>query len=514
MNRALFGRGVASLSRPFALLRTRRPDGWLLFAVAVVALAVAMRLLLYQRFPIFFTNDSPDYLRGSERIAAELDFSSGHLRDWRPPGYPVFLALLQWCCTWSSASVVLAQKLGGVACVALGLAAGRSLGWRLGGVVIGAFLALHPVYLLFEHVAMSEALFTVLLWAFATLCIVTVGRNPGVLYGLLLGAAFSACVLTRAPGFFLCAPVLLGVMLFSLARGPDDFRKRLFRLVWFALGLFVAVAAIIGPWSYRNYLLYGTLSPFTNNAQRTLLAYMAVHKVMDPNAPEMRSLDQDMAKDRRSASGKLIRRLGSGPQAEQKAGRLLRAQIHQQKWKYLTQVGYSLRSFLGLPVPPRHAASHDVIYWYNRYVLDVPATRYHNANFMRMKTTFTYVKKGRDGRLLRLWAAAGVAYLTWGRTALVIIFGLSVVTYLLTGGFRRAGQEQAVVVLFSVGFLSAAICHAVLLAGKERYAVPWDGFQVLVIAGVLDHLARERILSTPCCRVMERVRGRVNEPDV
>lgn len=482
--------GLGAFLRPIASrLRAFDDTRWWVGVVALIAAAVLVRFLLFQRFPIFFTNDTPDYLRAGELIADELDFLSPHLRDWRAPGYPVFLALLKWTTQWSSASIVVAQKIGGALCVVLGLVSGGSLGWRLGSVLLGGFLAFHPVYLLSEHMAMSEAFFTLLIWVFLTLCVVALGRDLGWLRGLILGTASSACILTRAPGLFFCLPALLGVMLFFLVKGPGELRARFSRLGSFVSGVLLAAAVTVGPWSYRNYLVFGEFSPITNNVQRTLLGYLSLHKVIDPELREIRELPPEAKADPRTQSAELIYRLGAGAEAEKNAGRIVGQQLRERKWEYLAEVFFSLRNYLGLPVPARTPGSSDVTFWFQWYVGKVRLTHRQNASLMS-HLSLTYVEMGREGRLLEIWRSAGEHYLDWGRPALTIVFGLSIIVYLVSGGFRLERRDQAAVVLVVVGFLSVAVCHAILLSDKERYAIPWEGLQAFVIVGVGEHLGR------------------------
>lgn len=457
------------------------PRWWWWSAGVLVILAVFVRVLLFSRFPIFLTNDSPEYLRAGEILAERLDFTSPQLRDWRAPGYPLFLALLQWLGVTKTAGIVAAQNLGGVVCVVLGLIAGVHLGCRKGALVLGAFLAFNPVYLLFEHMAMSEALFIQQIWIFTTLAIFTLGRKVRSWQGLALGAAFSVCILTRSPGLFFCAPVAFGLLMHAALRGGEPTKWARSRSL--GLGLAISMFVVIAPWSYRNHVMYGTWSPFTNNVQRTMLAYLYVNRLVDRDLPEARAARQE-ADNPRVAAGKLVQQLGTDAEAEQKAAQMVREQISGKKRQYVVQVASSFVNLLGFP-SRAVAGTRDISYWYRRFVEHTSVVHGHNQNLMRRLQVFTYSKTSRQGRILGTWSALGQVYLNLGRPILSILFTLLVGAFLYRAGPRFTTREQAAVLLLIVGVGAVAAGHAVLLAGLQRYAVPWDGALVLVILGIL-----------------------------
>jgi len=488
--------GPASVPRVIRRLEAE-PAWWLVSAAAVLVSAVLARVVLYLRFPILLTNDSPDYLLAGERIAAELDFMNAGLRDWRLPGYPLFLALAQWLAEWRSTSVVAVQSLGGVLCVGFGIAAGRFLGLRLGSVVLGAFLALHPVYLLSEHLVMTEALFILLLWSVATVGIAALRDRPEFLPGLLLGALLSWCVLTRANGLFFCVPVVAGLIgLSRIERGA--WRARLASLAPFAFGILLAVTVLVGLWAYRNDLFLGRPRPFTNNFQRALLIYQAQHDFIDPELPEIRRFGFDPATPSESAY-RLVEELAASGSiaAEAVARRIVREQVRERKRDYLQQVGYSLLHYSGFRVPTRTPGRSDMTYWFHRYAGHFPLVHTHNLGLAR-RSGLEYVAVGRGGRVLRWWSAAGTWHLNAGRGLLSSVFALAVAVLGLTGGLRPTDRAGTALLALTLGLLSAAAAHAVMLADYDRFAMPFDGFQVLVILGVTQRARRwDRAFSPP-----------------
>ncbi|MDA8019769.1 MAG: hypothetical protein MPN21_20200 [Thermoanaerobaculia bacterium] len=464
-----------------------QPIWWWLGAAGVLVSAAAVRLLLFLYFPVFLTADSPDYIGAAEHIATSFDFTNERLRDWRQPGYPMFLASVSLVAGWSSSSVVAAQKLGGLLCVVLGIVAGSWMGWRVGSLALGAFLAWHPVYLLFEHMLMTEALFIQLTWIFTFLAIIAARRNSGALDGSLLGTALACCLLTRAPALFFCAPVVLGLVVSKFFRTRQIADRQSSRPVLrMILGLAIALLLVLGPWSYRNYRLHGTWSPITNNVQRTVLAYMVVHDVVEPERNQLDSADSG-TEDPRAVAGKMVRGLGRGADAERRASEMVREQIEERPMVYLAEAAFAARAFLGLPTKRGVAGGRDISYWFGRYVRNVRVLHKHNRNNLRATASFQYAAIGRNGRVLKKWNRAGVTYLNIGRMILTTAFLFGVAIYPLAAP-RPWKREQRLVLLFIASYAVVLLGHAALLAGKQRYALPWDGVQLFVVVGVLSQL--------------------------
>ena len=80
----------------------------------------------------------------------------------------------------------------------------------------------------------------------------------------------------------------------------------------------------------------------------------------------------------------------------------------------------------------------------------------------------------RRGRLPRVGRVVAVA------------FCLSLVGFLLTGGGKLRRRDDAVILIFAFTFLATAASQSLMLADQDRYVVPFDGFLVLVIAGVVE----------------------------
>ena len=169
----------------------------------------------------------------------------------RPPVYPLFLAYVvdkkvlpleehliratRWN-GWLDASTALAVWL---------IAYRRRLfasGWM---ALVGVLAC--PLLILLQCYALSESLAT-LLTTLTILCAVFALDGRVLVWAALAGALGGLLMLTRTDGVTVIPPVLLGLCLATASR-----RRRAL-----AIGLFAAAwMAVLSPWAYRNYRVFG-----------------------------------------------------------------------------------------------------------------------------------------------------------------------------------------------------------------------------------------------------------------
>jgi type IV secretory pathway VirB6-like protein len=127
---------------------------WLGYGLAVVLVSMIVRIGL-ARLPAVVTNDSLDYILASYAIAHHLDFFTASLRDWRMPGYPIFLAGLQSAVAFTSQNVALGQKMVGILGVVPSFIMAGQLNSRVVFILLPLFLGLNPAYLFDEHLVIA-----------------------------------------------------------------------------------------------------------------------------------------------------------------------------------------------------------------------------------------------------------------------------------------------------------------------------------------------------------------------
>lgn len=146
-------------------------------------------------------------------------------------------------------SVVLLQcVLHGGTCV-LAYLLGRRLFNARTGLLAGLFCALHPMLLRYVADLHMETVLTfgcmLTVW-----CAVRFHDRPSIPNGILLGAVGMATVLTKGV-------ILPFLGLFGVISGLVALRKRSAREVAAVIAMFVTMALLLAPWTYRNYQVTG-----------------------------------------------------------------------------------------------------------------------------------------------------------------------------------------------------------------------------------------------------------------
>ncbi len=216
-------------------------------AVGLVALvAVGLRLAFFPHAAVFFEGDARGYVVRAVEIASGegLNFTLK-----RTPGYSLFIAGLFRLAGPSLEAVVVAQHLLGVATALAAYGLARVLAGWPAGLLAGLATAASGSALVYEHVILSETLFTLLLTVGIWMMVVALRRrNPGwpAVAGVLAGIA----ALVRPIGLVLL-PILPVLSVLVLRR------RALVASGWYLAAFTVALA----PWVARNVLVHGEAAP-------------------------------------------------------------------------------------------------------------------------------------------------------------------------------------------------------------------------------------------------------------
>lgn len=230
----------------------------LLAAVAGLVLRAAFGLFYWVGKPL--THDEREYLALARSVTAGHGFVYDEAHDTgtaqqfgRAPAYPLFLAMIGAGGDLQEASparVKLAQAaVGAIGVWLIGLMAWRALG-PAAGAAAAALAAVYPPLVWICAYVLSEALYSTLALGAVLLLDRAMERadddrtsRAGGALALLSGLAVGAAILTR-PAMLLFVP--LAVLWLVLRR----------RTV-LAVALVVAAAAIVAPWTARNYRVHG-----------------------------------------------------------------------------------------------------------------------------------------------------------------------------------------------------------------------------------------------------------------
>lgn len=174
-----------------------------------------------------------------------------------PPLFPAFLAVLDRAGVDSVDGQQLALcALGALTVAGIGLV-GRRVGGDTVGLTAAAVAALYPMLFHADAILMTESPYALLVTA-AILLSLRAAARPSPRTFAAVGVALGLGALTRSEGMLL-VPLLAAALAASLRGGSVSRRLRL-------AGVTIGVAAaLVLPWTVRNYVRFDTFVPVSNN---------------------------------------------------------------------------------------------------------------------------------------------------------------------------------------------------------------------------------------------------------
>lgn len=178
-----------------------------------------------------------------------------------PPGYPVFLAGVEWLfgASWYATRMA-GVATGGVTVLLVGLL-GRAIAGRSVGIVAAVLVALSPLLVAVDGSLMSETLYVPLI--LLALLVAHHARNrPALWWWALLGLVVGLATLTRQDALLLvpCAVVPAAVLSHANARTI---------VARIAVSIVVS-GAVVAPWVVRNAIVLGDAT-ITTGSQATAI---------------------------------------------------------------------------------------------------------------------------------------------------------------------------------------------------------------------------------------------------
>jgi 4-amino-4-deoxy-L-arabinose transferase-like glycosyltransferase len=232
---------------------------WKKNGLIIICILACVRLLL-----VFITRSNPhgtltldsnDYILLSKSLELQgLYSTSDESLDFiRPPGYPLFLAVVDNPIEISYTKIVFAQLiLISVAIVALTILM-HHYQWSLWGFFTSLLIGLSPNIALWSLTIMSEALFTFLILVAGILVILGL-KNTSNTYLCLSGLTIGFAILTRPIGIILLFiwTVLIAIWFIRV----EPIKSARSKIVIFL----ISVLLVIIPWMWRNQILHGDFS--------------------------------------------------------------------------------------------------------------------------------------------------------------------------------------------------------------------------------------------------------------
>jgi 4-amino-4-deoxy-L-arabinose transferase-like glycosyltransferase len=228
-----------------------RKSNTLLLCILAAGLIVRIAAVTVFHPPLF--SDDIDYVALGQSIAHGQGYQlEGHPTAYRPPGYPLLLALSFSLFGYSLAPVRLAQTFADLLSCLLLYALGRKLFSERVALIGAAIFALFPTQILYVSMLMTETVCTTLLLLYLFLC---AGEARTVRRSFLAGIVLGAGILVR-PTMLLLPAVVLAIRWWKGWTQGENLR---------ALALTAAGALLcVLPWLMRNYEQFGQITLTSN----------------------------------------------------------------------------------------------------------------------------------------------------------------------------------------------------------------------------------------------------------
>jgi hypothetical protein len=392
--------------------------------------------------------------------------------------------------------------------ILLGFVIGIKLGSWWVANALALFLGLNPAFLLFEYTIMPD-----MLSVFLVLSLFFLWSVEGEIRwykAAAMGAAVGACVLIRSSAVPLCAVFVVGTLLVRCAHDRAalaDVKNSRSRAAFFGV-LILTALLVVGPWLWRNLILYDKVSP-VNFQSRNLLIYKAMHDDLDMSLPLMEKVNGSSENVERVDYiwlGKLSQSYSSN-EAERIARDLVWEQVTSHLRTQLLDMAETFLSFGGLS-PTSGNDRFALRFWFTYLVPDSesvarvnvpPSTRWVDSPFRWAESDFVYVPTGGDSALIRYWSLAGLWYLDLVRPALFVLFFLMLVLlFALRGIIPSEAQARTgvhAVLVCGAAYLVTVLGHTLTLTDNDRYIASLDLLSFLVSATIVAYLFRFCIFS-------------------
>ncbi len=233
------------------------------FVPVSFAVYLGLRFALIAWVPIQQHSDELWYYDRAVAVAAGQGYSEAQvLTAYWPVGWPGFLGIVFWLVGPSPFTGQMVNLLCSAAIFVLTLRLGAVLFRNeLVGRLSVLILTIYPNQIAYVPILGTELFYTAVL-LFAVYVLVSSG---GWWRLVACGIAFGIATLTKAQTIFL--PAALFLVWWAV---PEN-QRRLFPQLGRAAVVYAAMAAVILPWSVRNYFVFGEFVPISTNGGLVLL---------------------------------------------------------------------------------------------------------------------------------------------------------------------------------------------------------------------------------------------------
>lgn len=206
---------------------------------AVLGTGIILRVLWIILVPTIPVSDPAEYLSLGVQLAENFSYTS----DYRAPGYPFFLATLDFLTGNAAFTGLIANLVLNIFIIYLSTRLVIQLtGSTLVAKLTSLFMVLFPDYIASSAIHAVEPLFTALL--FAGLLIITQKKCIQIKYCILVGMLFSVAAFVKP--LFVASFVIPPLIMLIVRYNPKDILRS-------SSIITITMIFIITPWAIRNY---------------------------------------------------------------------------------------------------------------------------------------------------------------------------------------------------------------------------------------------------------------------
>lgn len=231
-----------------------RKSFWkIVFFIFITALIFRLSFVFYLEERFYFDDEHEYWRMVSNFISGQGLMVAETLKAYRPPLYPLFLAIMVKAGADISTIRIVQAFIAAITCVFVYLLSRKIFDEKV-AIMSGLISIIYPFFIFYTGFLLTETLFIflVILSVFTTINIVQ--KNTLPFYGLFTGAAY---------GFAgLCRPTIELFFIFSLffvLLSKDILVTKMRKVAYICLGFVL----VLTPWIVRNYVAIGKFIPGT-----------------------------------------------------------------------------------------------------------------------------------------------------------------------------------------------------------------------------------------------------------
>ncbi|MCM8815551.1 MAG: glycosyltransferase family 39 protein, partial [Candidatus Omnitrophica bacterium] len=226
----------------------------IVFLILVIALILRACFVFYLKDHFYFDDEYEYWKMVANFISGEGLIAGENLKAYRPPLYPLFLAMLVEAGFGITGIRIVQSVISAMSCVVIFFLSRKIFNEKI--AVMASFIScIYPFFIFYSGFLLTETLFVILVLLSVYAFIRLTEPDASNYYGWFAGVITGSAGLCR-PTIELFFPFFLLFVLFSKS---TQVKKRLIKSMFACIGFIF----ILSPWIIRNYIVIGKFVPGT-----------------------------------------------------------------------------------------------------------------------------------------------------------------------------------------------------------------------------------------------------------